>query len=152
MNNFQTTLKISNTLFTLCVIFNDISTILLKEMECIFQKLLKPLTFTHLGYTNPRSLSSSHGNISLKSCFIFRMSFLYINSINFLVLYGIMFYVKKCVKNLKFALVGITYRAQMLFFCINGSMSISLCVKICVVTLQVCLRNLLIHSMSLCNV
>ena len=99
-----------------CVIFNDISTILLKEMECIFQKLLKPLTFTHLGYTNPRSLSSSHGNISLKSCFIFRMSFLYINSINFLVLYGIMFYVKKCMKNLKFALVGITYRAQMLYF------------------------------------
>ena len=84
-----------------CVIFDDISTILLKEMECIVQKLLKPLTFTHLGYTNPRSLSSSHGNISLKSCFIFRMSFLYINSINFLVLYGIMFYVKKCMKNLK---------------------------------------------------
>ena len=98
-----------------CVIFNDISTILLKEMECIFQKLLKPLTFTHLGYTNPRSLSSSHGNISLKSCFIFRMSFLYINSINFLVLYGIMFYVKKCMKNLNFTRVGITYRARMLY-------------------------------------
>ena len=121
-------------------------------MECFFQKLLKPLTFTHLGYTNPRSLSSSHGNISLKSCFIFRMSFLYINSINFLVLYGIMFYVKKCMKNLNFARVGITYRAQMLYFCINASMSISLCVKICVTTPQACLRNLFIHSMSPYNI
>lgn len=44
------------------------------------------------------------------------MSFLYINSINFLVLYGIMFYVKKSMKNINFARVGITYIAQMLYF------------------------------------